>query len=176
MGSSFSNQTLWKRISGESTFRHPRFQSENGHCLGRLLKYRHFTHRRKHGQLDTRIPDHVGECPRASLGTSGGSLVLPTSLPFHVATRYRDPSLGVARLRVRLRCLRMTINRCRGLDSGSRNDFFGEVRGPTSWGRRTDSADFGESRELGRGEGLVPCGASVEFVAFVARLKRCPSP
>src|SRR5580700_798589 len=68
--------------------------------------------------------------PRASLGTSGGSLVLPTSLPFHVATRYRDPSLGVARLRVRLRCLRMTINRCRGLDSGSRNDFFGEVRGP----------------------------------------------
>src|SRR5580704_19688822 len=113
--------------------------------------------------------------PRASLGTSGGSLVLPTSLPFHVATRYRDPSWGVARLRPLLRCLRMTINRCRGLDSGSRNDFFGEVRGPTSWGRRTDSADFGESRELGRGEGLVPCGASVEFVAFVARLKPCPS-
>jgi hypothetical protein len=29
MGSSFSMRTPWKRISGESTFRHPQWRSEN---------------------------------------------------------------------------------------------------------------------------------------------------
>jgi hypothetical protein len=53
--------------------------------------------------------------------------------------KYRDPSLGVARLRARLRCLRMTINRrrlYRSLDSAMRNDFLGEGCGALHLGGR----------------------------------------
>lgn len=34
--SSFSKPTPWKRISGESTFRHLRLRSEDADCLGQL--------------------------------------------------------------------------------------------------------------------------------------------
>jgi hypothetical protein len=75
----------------------------------------------------------------------------------------------------RLRCLRMTINSCRSLILVRETISLGKFGALHLGEGEQYSADFGESRELGRGEGLVPCGASVEFVAFVARLKPCPS-
>jgi hypothetical protein len=61
---------------------------------------------------------------------------LGSEQPLVLRNKYRVPSLGVARLRVRLRCLRMTINHrrlCRSLDSVTRNDFLGEDSGVYFW-------------------------------------------
>jgi hypothetical protein len=66
--------------------------------------------------------------------------------------KYRDPSLGVARLRARLRCLRMTIGKrrlCRSLDSVTRNDFLGEDYGALHLGEGELYAGvFRQSREI----------------------------
>ena len=58
---------------------------------------------------------------------------------------YRDPSLGVARLRARLRCLRMTIRErrlYRSPDSAMRNDFLGEDFGVYFWGTENCTPGF----------------------------------
>src|SRR5277367_986582 len=62
---------------------------------------------------------------------------------------YRDPSLGAARLRARLRCLRMTIRErrlYRSPDSAMRNDFLGEDSGVYFWGTENSTPGFSGSR------------------------------
>jgi hypothetical protein len=69
-----------------------------------------------------------------------------------LCNEYRDPSLGVARLRARLRRLRMTISKrrlCRSPDSVTQNDFLGEDCGALHLGEGELYAGvFGESREI----------------------------
>jgi hypothetical protein len=75
--------------------------------------------------------------------------------PLVLRNKYRDPSLGVARLRARLRCLRMTISKrrlCRSLDSVTRNDFLGEDSGVYIWGK--ENCTPGISGSQGDLEGL----------------------
>jgi hypothetical protein len=83
----------------------------------------------------------------------------------------RDPSLGVARLRVRLRCLGMTIVEFRKDSSehmshvvswalNRETTSVGKLRDPTSGGRRTVLRGFRGVKEIyRRARAPLPCGA-----------------
>jgi hypothetical protein len=79
--------------------------------------------------------------------------------------QYRDPSLGVARCRARLRCLRMTVNNrrlYRSLNSATRNDFLGEDYGALRLGgRRTVLRGLRGVKGIWSGSvrAVVGCGA-----------------
>jgi len=100
-----------------------------------------------------------GELPQPSQRTRKDGPPTPASRYLSKGTRYRDPSLGAARLRVRLRCLRMTINSCRSLDSGARNNFLGESSGPYIWGKEKNTPGISGVKGSWSGGRLGPCGA-----------------
>ena len=103
--------------------------------------------------------------------------------------KYRDPSLGVARLGARLRCLRMTISKRRlgrSLDSVTRNNFLGGNCGALLLGgRRNVRWGFRGVKGIWGGwvRALVPLrlrsGQALRGLSliggFVAWLKPCPS-